>query len=91
MAKIARKTKRYPSDLTDEEWQRILPLLPEPPKRGRKVGVDLREIRVEPKVERDALGSVHLAAGRAAQLKPETTETLCRRLDRIPPPRAVWV
>ena len=44
MAEIARKTKRYPSDLTDEEWQRILPLLPEPPRRGRKVGVDLREI-----------------------------------------------
>ena len=44
MAEIARKTNRYPSDLTDEEWQRILPLLPEPPRRGRKVGVDLREI-----------------------------------------------
>ncbi len=40
MAEIARKTKRYPSDLTEEEWQRILPLLPEPPRRGRKVGVD---------------------------------------------------
>ena len=44
MAEVARKTKRYPSDLTDEGWQRILPLLPEPPRRGRKVGVDLREI-----------------------------------------------
>jgi len=28
MAEIARKTKRYPSDLTDEEWERIKPLLP---------------------------------------------------------------
>ena len=27
MAKIARKTKRYPSDLTDEEWERIAPLV----------------------------------------------------------------
>lgn len=44
MAKIARKTKRYPSDLTDEEWQRIAPLLPRPARRGRKPGVDLREI-----------------------------------------------
>src|SRR6201991_1770197 len=44
MAEIARKTKRYPSDLTDEEWEQIKPLLPKPPKRGRKPAVDLREI-----------------------------------------------
>jgi transposase len=44
MADIARKTKRYPTDLTDEEWARIQPLLPKPPKRGRKVSVDLREM-----------------------------------------------
>jgi transposase len=31
MAEIARKTKRYPSDLTDEEWERIQPLMPKPP------------------------------------------------------------
>jgi hypothetical protein len=24
MADIARKTKRYPTDLTDEEWERIV-------------------------------------------------------------------
>ena len=35
MAGIERKTKRYPSDLTDEEWARIAPLLPNPAKRGR--------------------------------------------------------
>ena len=28
MAKIAGKAKRYPSDLTEEEWERIKPLLP---------------------------------------------------------------
>jgi putative transposase len=28
MAQIARKTKRYPSDLSDEEWQAIEPFLP---------------------------------------------------------------
>ena len=44
MAEIARKTKRYPTDLTDEEWERIQPLLPKPPQRGRKPTVDLREI-----------------------------------------------
>jgi hypothetical protein len=44
MADIARKTKRYPTDLTDEEWERIAPLLPNPPKRGRKISVDLREM-----------------------------------------------
>ena len=35
---------RYPTDLTDEEWERIRPLLPRPAKRGRKPGVDLREV-----------------------------------------------
>jgi transposase len=44
MADIARKTKRYPSDLTDEEWERIAPLLPRPAKKGRKPEVDLREV-----------------------------------------------
>ena len=44
MADIARKTKRYPSDLTDAEWERIEPLMPKPPPRGRKPAVDLREI-----------------------------------------------
>jgi len=28
MAKIEKKTKRYPSDLTDEEWAKIKPFLP---------------------------------------------------------------
>jgi len=28
IAEIARKTRRYPSDLTDEEWERIAPLMP---------------------------------------------------------------
>ena len=44
MAAIERKTKRYPTDLTDEEWQRIAPLLPVPARRGRKPGVELREV-----------------------------------------------
>jgi transposase len=44
MAKIARKTKRYPSDLTDEEWAQIEPLMPKAARRGRRRGVDFREI-----------------------------------------------
>jgi transposase len=36
--------RRYPTDLTDEEWEAIQPLRPKPAKRGRKPGVDLREI-----------------------------------------------
>lgn len=44
MADIAKKTKRYPSDLTDEEWDRIVPFLPKPGGRGRKPEVDLREV-----------------------------------------------
>lgn len=44
MARIERKTKHYPSDLTDAEWAEIEPLLPSPARTGRKRGVDLREI-----------------------------------------------
>ena len=44
MATLAKKTKRYPTDLTDEEWSQIAPLLPCAPKRGRRRSVDLREI-----------------------------------------------
>src|ERR1700761_7057794 len=44
MAQIAKKTKRYPSDLTDEEWDRIAPLMPKPGRRGRPREVDFREV-----------------------------------------------
>ena len=30
MAQIAKKTKRYPSDVTDEEWVQFAPLMPKP-------------------------------------------------------------
>ena len=36
--------RRYPTDLTDEEWAQVEPLLPKPAKRGRKRAVDLREM-----------------------------------------------
>ena len=44
MAAIERKTKRYPTDLTDEEWAKVEPLLPRRAKRGRPREVKLREI-----------------------------------------------
>ena len=44
MAEIAGKTRRYPTDLTEEEWQRIKPLLPKVAGRGRKPKTDLREV-----------------------------------------------
>ena len=44
MAGIARKSRQYPSDLTDVEWKRIEPLMPKPARRGRKPRVDFREV-----------------------------------------------
>jgi transposase len=44
MAELARKTKRYPSDLTDEEWALLEPLMPQPSRHGRRPSVDLREV-----------------------------------------------
>ena len=44
VAKIARKTTRYPCDLTDEEWERIAALMPKPGRRGRPREVDFREV-----------------------------------------------
>lgn len=36
--------RRYPTDLTDAEWERIRPLLPKPARRVRKPWVDLRAV-----------------------------------------------
>ena len=36
--------KSYPSDLTDAQWQRIVPLLPPAEPKGRQNGVELREV-----------------------------------------------
>ena len=36
--------RRYPTDLTDAEWEQVRPLLPKPARRGRRPKVDLREI-----------------------------------------------
>jgi len=44
MAEIEKQTRRYPTDMTDAEWQRIEALLPRPSRRGRRRRVDLREI-----------------------------------------------
>ncbi len=44
MARIEGKTKRYPTDLTDEEWARIGRLLPGPQCTGRPRATDLGEV-----------------------------------------------
>jgi putative transposase len=44
MAGFEDRAKRYPTDLTDEEWLFIQPFLPPVPKRGRKPKTDLREV-----------------------------------------------
>jgi transposase len=44
MAKIAKKTKRDPSDLTDEEWERLAPLTPKPGRRRQRREVEFREV-----------------------------------------------
>ncbi|MCI0755653.1 IS5 family transposase [Teichococcus vastitatis] len=36
--------RRYPTDLTDEEWKIVQPLLPSASARGRRPGADLREV-----------------------------------------------
>lgn len=38
------KSQRYDSDLTDEQWDIISPLLPKPKPRGRKRSTDLRDV-----------------------------------------------
>jgi transposase len=44
MAKIAKKTKRRPSDLTDREWAEIGPLTPKLGRQGRSRQVEFREV-----------------------------------------------
>ena len=39
---LEKRTKRYPTDLTDEGWEIIDPFLPPPPQRGRRPPTDLR-------------------------------------------------
>ena len=42
MSKMCRK--EYKTDLSDEQWNLIRPLLPPPKKTGKKIHVDLREV-----------------------------------------------
>jgi len=39
-----RSKLRYPSDLTDEEWSHVAPLIPPPKSGGNKRTVDVREV-----------------------------------------------
>jgi transposase len=42
--KYNRDKLRYPSDLTDEEWSHVAPLIPPAKRGGRKREVDVREV-----------------------------------------------
>lgn len=44
MAGFEKRSKRYPTDLTDEEWLFIQPFLPPVARRGRKPETDLRDV-----------------------------------------------
>jgi hypothetical protein len=43
-ARYDRSELRYPSDLTDEEWSHIGPLIPPARRGGRKREVNIREV-----------------------------------------------
>ncbi len=43
-ARYQRDHLRYPSDVTDEEWQLVEPLIPPAKRGGRKRTVDIREV-----------------------------------------------
>ena len=55
-AEFEQRAKRYPTDLTDEEWWFIQPFLASVPRRGRKPTTDLRAV----------LDALRYLAGRAA-------------------------
>ena len=40
-----RSKLRYPSDLTDDEWAHVAPLIPPAKRGGNKRTVDVREVR----------------------------------------------
>jgi transposase len=44
MAKIKQQLKRYPTDLSDDEWRLIEPLMPPASRRGRPRRTSLREV-----------------------------------------------
>lgn len=43
-ARYDRDHQRYPSDLTDEEWAHVVPLIPPAKRGGRRRTVNLREV-----------------------------------------------
>jgi transposase len=75
MAKIAKKTMHYPSNLTDEEWERIALLMPKPGRRGRQREVDFREvINAVRNLARSGCGWPMLPVGQLAPKSPKALE-----------------
>ncbi|WP_430637397.1 transposase [Sphingomonas hankookensis] len=44
LAERQKQAERYPTDVTDAEWEMVRSFLPAPPKRGRKPTPELREV-----------------------------------------------
>lgn len=44
MTDFEKRARHFPTDLTDEEWALIVPLLPPVSARGRKPATDLRDV-----------------------------------------------
>ena len=80
MAKIEKKTKRYPSDLTDEEWARIEPFLPRASKAGRPIEVDLREVLNAIRYMAKASAALDEARSVAAKVVALELEALANRI-----------
>ena len=76
MVAIEKKTKRYPSDLTDLEWGALDGLLPQPATRGRKRTTDLREVV-------NALGYMVRSGGRMLPVHFPPWQTALRWLRRF--------
>ena len=69
MLKEYQSRKRYPSDLTDEQWTLVEPLLPAKPRQrgGRPRQVDMREV-----LQHDSVSpSEWVSMGYAARAPPQ--------------------
>lgn len=69
-AHYERKGSRYPSDLTDEEWSYVEPLIPPAKRGGRPREVDVREVLTADIQDRDGgVLVLETLAGRFAFLR----------------------
>ncbi|WP_176953110.1 transposase [Belnapia rosea] len=94
MADLARRTKRYPIDLTDEEWAVVEPLLPRPTRRGRPPVVALREVlnairylaRADCVQHLPHVGAEWSATPCRRRQRPDRSAFLVHQISRVAPP-----